>query len=354
MSRIPCDHPPLNEMARQNGLIGSPSLHGIELSNRHILLRDHREPPWSATTCSAPWNGHLHIDAYHERLLSLMFFLPFSSHNRPLIPSAALAFVLSMSRQWTPRLPALPGPTSTIVDLQCPTQNPDLAIASSADQPLHCVPGRQASLRLSQELPFPNVSYTFSSYSFFFCFNLLSHAHSQPSRKSNRAARPNQPTPPPPHANSDPLQREPCVRANTSFTTRLLAHQIRKHLLQPSHLPPLLRTLRAALFPNNSAAAPRPTPDAAAVAATRRAAADALLACVPAPLASAYLAAAAAGRGALAARAEQLLDALADPYCNKHLLFGLLELVLVRLMPELAERGVHALLGERLGEVPAE
>ena len=90
---------------------------------------------------------------------------------------------------------------------------------------------------------------------------------------------------------------------------------------------------------------------------------------MPAPLASAYLAAAAAGRGssaqgnidddnegrdALAARAEQLLDALADPYCNKHLLFGLLELVLVRLMPELAERGVHALLGERLGEVPAE
>jgi len=57
---------------------------------------------------------------------------------------------------------------------------------------------------------------------------------------------------------------------------------------------------------------------------------------------------------ALAARADALLAPFADPYCNKHLLFAVLELVLVRLMPELAERGVRALLLERMGEGTAE
>lgn len=42
------------------------------------------------------------------------------------------------------------------------------------------------------------------------------------------------------------------------------------------------------------------------------------------------------------------LDIFSDPYCNKHLLYSLLELVIVRLMPELAERGVVDLLEERL------
>ncbi|KAH7041114.1 PXA domain-containing protein [Microdochium trichocladiopsis] len=43
-----------------------------------------------------------------------------------------------------------------------------------------------------------------------------------------------------------------------------------------------------------------------------------------------------------------ILDLFSDPYCNKHLLYGVLELILVRLMPELTERGVVDLLEERL------
>jgi hypothetical protein len=46
---------------------------------------------------------------------------------------------------------------------------------------------------------------------------------------------------------------------------------------------------------------------------------------------------------------EGLLMILSDEYCNKHLMYGVLELVLVRLMPELAEKGVVELLEERLG-----
>lgn len=43
-----------------------------------------------------------------------------------------------------------------------------------------------------------------------------------------------------------------------------------------------------------------------------------------------------------------ILDVFSDPYCNKHLMYSALELVLVRLMPELAEKGVVELWEERL------
>lgn len=46
---------------------------------------------------------------------------------------------------------------------------------------------------------------------------------------------------------------------------------------------------------------------------------------------------------------EQLLMVLSDEYCNKHLLYSVLELILVRLMPELTEKGVEELWDERLG-----
>ena len=46
---------------------------------------------------------------------------------------------------------------------------------------------------------------------------------------------------------------------------------------------------------------------------------------------------------------EGILDILSDEYCNKHLLYSVLELILVRLMPELAEKGVAELEEERLG-----
>ncbi|KAH8894832.1 hypothetical protein GQ53DRAFT_762237 [Thozetella sp. PMI_491] len=43
-----------------------------------------------------------------------------------------------------------------------------------------------------------------------------------------------------------------------------------------------------------------------------------------------------------------ILDVFGDAYCNKHLMYSVLELVLVRLIPELAERGVTDLWEERL------
>lgn len=46
---------------------------------------------------------------------------------------------------------------------------------------------------------------------------------------------------------------------------------------------------------------------------------------------------------------DRLLAVLEDEYCNKHLMYSVLELILVRLLPELTERGVVDLQEERLG-----
>lgn len=44
---------------------------------------------------------------------------------------------------------------------------------------------------------------------------------------------------------------------------------------------------------------------------------------------------------------EDLLDPLDDVYLNKHLVYAVLELILIRLIPELAEQPVSDLLAER-------
>ena len=46
---------------------------------------------------------------------------------------------------------------------------------------------------------------------------------------------------------------------------------------------------------------------------------------------------------------EEVLTCLDDTYLNKHLIFQIVELIIVRLVPELGERGVRELLEERTG-----
>jgi hypothetical protein len=46
-----------------------------------------------------------------------------------------------------------------------------------------------------------------------------------------------------------------------------------------------------------------------------------------------------------------ILDVFSDAYCNKHLVYGILELVVVRLLPEMKEKGVLELWGERISSV---
>ncbi|KAH6896553.1 hypothetical protein B0T10DRAFT_454461 [Thelonectria olida] len=147
----------------------------------------------------------------------------------------------------------------------------------------------------------------------------------------------------------------------TPLSRRLLSYHIQS-LLAPDHLPPLLRTLRGVLFPNNAPGQPSlfPPSSDAELQALRRRAANALWSLLPSGVARLYL----GGRlwlplrphvqdesehDALIDELERLLLVLDDEYCNKHLMYGILELILVRLMPELGEKGVVELQEERLG-----
>ncbi|KAI2630960.1 PXA domain-containing protein [Hypoxylon sp. NC1633] len=224
---------------------------------------------------------------------------------------------------------------------------------------------------------------------------------------------------------------------------RLLSHHIRTYVLDPARLPPLLRAVRGAVFPNNAPGVPSLIPPSSdeQLAALRRRCASALLALVPKRVGRLYYGSStwpwstrsASTRESASSRSgpskassnktthnnnsdtgeevarvrltdegksvrdshatltpesskrqfgetgvrpaevggnlqadmcdedrdedenrilseieSGILDVFSDPYCNKHLVYGILELVLVRLMPELAEKGVIELWAERL------
>jgi len=46
---------------------------------------------------------------------------------------------------------------------------------------------------------------------------------------------------------------------------------------------------------------------------------------------------------------EEILECLEDTYLNKHLIFQILELIVLRLAPELEQQGIQDLMEERIG-----
>lgn len=153
------------------------------------------------------------------------------------------------------------------------------------------------------------------------------------------------------------------------------------HVFRSELLPPLLQTLRTSIFPNNALAPARPVPTLREQRLIKRRAANAILSLVPAPVAARFFAtsltrvnsvkdaavkplsskpAPSKGEGIQIpdidlAREMQLcdiertLDVFGDKYMNKHLLYSIIELVVVRLVPEIAERSVQELIEERIG-----
>jgi len=126
---------------------------------------------------------------------------------------------------------------------------------------------------------------------------------------------------------------------------KILSHAIQTHVLDSSRLPQLLRTARAALFPNNTLAPPRVIPSASEQLAIRRRCAETFLDLIPAKVQDVYFGVDIEKR---VTEVEEVLSVFGDSYCNKHLLYGVVELIIVRLMPEIAEKGVEELLEERL------
>jgi hypothetical protein len=127
--------------------------------------------------------------------------------------------------------------------------------------------------------------------------------------------------------------------------SRLLSHAIQTHVLDPALLPNLLRSARAALFPNNTLAPPRTSPSASEQLLIRKRCAETILSLIPAKIQDIYFG---PGIERRVREVEDVLNVFGDNYCNKHLLYGIIELIIVRLIPELAEKGVEELWEERL------
>ncbi|MCJ1389525.1 hypothetical protein MMC18_002382 [Xylographa bjoerkii] len=166
------------------------------------------------------------------------------------------------------------------------------------------------------------------------------------------------------------VRRPLSLGADGGLVDNFLRTLVAKKILTPSHLPPLLRTLRTALFPANALAPPRAVPSPEEQVAIKRRCAEAILDLLPPVIARRFFATSSfptpaskdvdgdgeAGgpqdveREMMLADLETVLDVFGDVYMNKHLVFGVVELCVVRLMPEVGQMGVRELMEARLGE----
>ncbi|RKF64474.1 putative pxa domain-containing protein [Erysiphe neolycopersici] len=127
---------------------------------------------------------------------------------------------------------------------------------------------------------------------------------------------------------------------------KILSYIIHTHILTPTTLPNLLRNARSALFPNNLPASLSKKPTEAECVAIRRRCAESILELIPTGVRKVYFGL--EWEDMVREVEEEVLCIFEDKYCNKHLLYGMVELILVRLMPELSESGIEDLLAERL------
>lgn len=133
---------------------------------------------------------------------------------------------------------------------------------------------------------------------------------------------------------------------------RFLSHTIHKRILDPTFLPAILRTIRATLFPNNAPGPSRQSPSDDEAREIKHRCAASVLNLVPPNVAATYFAT--QDRNTQLAHIEEVLGCLDDSYLNKHLIFQIVELFVLRLVPELGEQGVRELMEERLVDVLAD
>lgn len=133
----------------------------------------------------------------------------------------------------------------------------------------------------------------------------------------------------------------------TLILPRLLYHSIETHVVPSSLIPMILRNLRVALFPKNSMgppASPAPSPDERSE--IRRRAASSMFTLMPRFATHTYYSTQDED-SIINTIEDDILRPFEDEYLNKHIVYSILELVLVRIMPELGEQPVSALLAER-------
>lgn len=118
-------------------------------------------------------------------------------------------------------------------------------------------------------------------------------------------------------------------------------------MVPPSLLPMILRNLRVALFPKNAMGPPAPpAPSLEERLEIQNKTARSILALLPKYVAHTYYSTSDEDK-ITSALEDDILRPFGDEYLNKHIVYGILELILVRIMPELGEQSVSALLAER-------
>ena len=116
---------------------------------------------------------------------------------------------------------------------------------------------------------------------------------------------------------------------------RLLSHTIHARVLNPALLPPALQAIRRAIFPDDALGPARVPPLDDEVVAIRRECARVIVEVVPPYVRSKYFA---TGDVAIMRDdVEESLDLFADSFINKHLIVDIVELIFLRLFPEIGE-----------------
>jgi hypothetical protein len=137
------------------------------------------------------------------------------------------------------------------------------------------------------------------------------------------------------------------VQGTNYKPSRFLSHLIHTRILSPALLPVVLRTVRATLFPNNGMGPPRQIPTEEETKEIKRRSAASLLGLLPPQVATTFFAN--DSKVAQHQQVEEILDCLEDTYLNKHLIFQILELIVLRLVPELESQGIQDLMEELTG-----
>lgn len=123
---------------------------------------------------------------------------------------------------------------------------------------------------------------------------------------------------------------------------RFLSHIIHARILNPALLPMVFRTVRATMFPNNGMGPARQIPNEDETKEIKHRCSASLLGLLPRTVAVAFFAS--DDKVAQHQQVEEILECLEDTYLNKHLIFQILELIVLRLAPELESQGVRDLI----------
>jgi hypothetical protein len=115
-------------------------------------------------------------------------------------------------------------------------------------------------------------------------------------------------------------------------------------LSNPARLPSLLSIIRTNLFPNNTMGQGRIPPTEAEVLEIKTRCASTIAGMIPEFARSRLFAS--HDSAFILSQVEEMLDCFGDSYTNKHLLFAIVDLVVLRLFPEIRDQGISVLLDD--------